>query len=57
MPEAEYRTGRAAVLRRFLERDRIYFTEPMWREREAAARRNLSAEVGHLTASGRLDEG
>jgi predicted metal-dependent HD superfamily phosphohydrolase len=48
VPETEYRTGRAAVLRRFLERDRIYFTEPMYAEREAAARRNLLAEIAQL---------
>jgi len=40
-----YRAGRAAVLRRFLERPRIYQTAVMLAECEAAARENLEREV------------
>jgi predicted metal-dependent HD superfamily phosphohydrolase len=49
VPEAAYREGRAAVLRRFLERPRLYFTEPMHSSREEQARRNLRAEITMLT--------
>lgn len=43
-----WRTGRAEVLRHFLERDAIYLTAPMHRERERRARANLSAELAGL---------
>lgn len=49
VPDDDYRRGRTAVLKRFLARDRIYRTEPMLAEGEAAARRNLSAEIARLT--------
>jgi predicted metal-dependent HD superfamily phosphohydrolase len=49
VPETAYRQGRAAVLRRFLERPRIYFTEEMFRTREERARRNVRAEIARLT--------
>jgi predicted metal-dependent HD superfamily phosphohydrolase len=45
VPEEEFRRGRAAVLRRFLERPRIYRTEFMFLDREAAARHNLEHEL------------
>ena len=45
VPEAKFRAARAAILRRFLDRDRIYRTEPARARWEAAARRNLSAEL------------
>jgi predicted metal-dependent HD superfamily phosphohydrolase len=46
VPEEAYRAGRATVLRRFLERRRIY--RRTW-EREEAARRNLVREIASLT--------
>lgn len=52
VPEAEFRTGRAAVLRRFLERPTIYRT-PYGREHwEDAARANIAAEVTVLESGG-----
>ena len=44
-----YRRGRAQVLRHFLQREHIYHTPPMRKQWEAAARRNLADELGHLT--------
>ena len=46
--KADYRVGRPIVLRRFLERDSLYFTpaaQSLW---EAAARRNLARELQAL---------
>lgn len=48
LPEDRWREGRAAVLRSFLERPRIYRTAPVAAEREARARANLAAEVAAL---------
>lgn len=48
VPEDKYRTGRAAVLEGFLARERIYRTAMMVEEGEAAARRNLFAEIARL---------
>jgi predicted metal-dependent HD superfamily phosphohydrolase len=45
VPEAEYRLGRAQVLRNFLERPRIYLTDAMFAEREERARANLQWEI------------
>ncbi len=46
--EADFRTGRAAVLRRFLGRPSIYST-PRFRDRlESRARGNLGRSLGHL---------
>lgn len=51
--DAAWRAGRAAVLRRFLERDEIFVT-PAGRERwERRARANLSAELVSLTGAAR----
>lgn len=47
--EPGWRAGRAAVLRSFLDRDRIYATPMMRAEREARARANLVAELAALT--------
>lgn len=44
VPEAEYRTARAAVLERFLARPRIYWNDLIRDEGEARARANLRAE-------------
>jgi predicted metal-dependent HD superfamily phosphohydrolase len=46
--EADYRAGRAGVLRRFLERPRIYSTAPMLDSHEAAARQNIASEIAAL---------
>jgi predicted metal-dependent HD superfamily phosphohydrolase len=47
VPEEAYRRGRAGVLRRFLERERIYHTVRM-RGREDVARGNLRRELERL---------
>jgi predicted metal-dependent HD superfamily phosphohydrolase len=51
LDDGTWRQGRAAVLQSFLERPAIYTTEPM-REREAAARANLTAELASLRGPG-----
>ena len=51
VPEPAYRRGRAAVLRRLLERDPIYLTDTFRAEREAAARHNLSTALATLAAA------
>jgi predicted metal-dependent HD superfamily phosphohydrolase len=52
VPEAEFRSGRAAVLRRFLDRPTIYRT-PYGREHwEDAARANIAAEIEALESGG-----
>lgn len=51
VPDAGYRTGRAAVLERFLAAPRIYHTQIMFEEREQPARANLRAEIAGLQAS------
>jgi predicted metal-dependent HD superfamily phosphohydrolase len=48
VPEEEYRVGRARVLRKFLERPRLYFTERMFKALETQARANLQAEIAAL---------
>jgi len=49
VPEDLYRKGRAAILKRFMERAEI-FPYPPFRERlERAARRNLTREIAELT--------
>ncbi len=49
VPEPDYRSGRRAVLEGFLARPRIFATPAMFEEREAAARRNLAAEIAELS--------
>lgn len=46
--ETAYRTGRTAVLKAFLSRERIYRTERFHAVGEEAARRNLTAEIERL---------
>ena len=48
--EADYRLGRAAVLRRFIDRQPIYHTPALLTAWEAAARDNLRQELGRLAA-------
>jgi predicted metal-dependent HD superfamily phosphohydrolase len=48
VPEERYRAGRAAVLEGFLRRPRVYHTDAMHAQAEAAARRNLTREVAAL---------
>ena len=50
VPDAAYRAGRPAVLRRFLERERIYQGAGLV-AREEAARRNLLREIAALERS------
>jgi predicted metal-dependent HD superfamily phosphohydrolase len=49
VPEEQYRAGRAAVLRRFLQRPRLYHTSRLFKALEVPARRNLAAELDTLT--------
>lgn len=48
VPDADYRAGRTKVLNSFLGRERIFRNGVMFAEGEAAARRNLRAEVDEL---------
>lgn len=50
VPDDVFRAGRAAVLRQFLDLDRLFRTPYGEREWEAAARRNIGAEIDRLTA-------
>lgn len=47
--DASWRTGRAAVLQRFLDAPHIFTTPTMREAREARARANLTAELAQLT--------
>lgn len=48
--ETDYRTGRTAVLQKFLDRPRIFLTPP-FKPLEAAARRNLERVIRALAAA------
>jgi predicted metal-dependent HD superfamily phosphohydrolase len=50
VPEPDYRKRRTNVLRGFLHRPRIYFTDRLFAEREQQARRNLECEIRALDA-------
>lgn len=50
VPEDQWRPGRAAVLRRFLERPTIYQTDYFREQLEVPAGRNVSAEIESLEA-------
>jgi predicted metal-dependent HD superfamily phosphohydrolase len=50
VPEDAYRSGRRAVLERFLQRPRLFHTPPLLATREATARSNLRAELRDLGA-------
>lgn len=49
VPDGDFRTGRGAILRGLLDRPRLYRTPHGAREWEAAARRNLTAELEMLS--------
>ncbi len=46
--EADYRAGRRAVLRRFLDRPRIFGTDTLFERLDPSARRNLANEIAEL---------
>ena len=48
--EPAWRAGRAAVLRRFMERDRIFFSEEFRSRFEESARRNIARSLAALDA-------
>ncbi len=48
VPDDKYRAGRTQVLRRFLERERIYLTDHLFESHEAQARRNIANEIDDL---------
>ena len=49
VPDAEYRTGRAAVLEHFLARPRLFWTDAMHEECDDRARENLRDELEQLS--------
>lgn len=51
VPDADYRAGRGAVLKKFLERDRLYFTDELRERLESKARENMKREIAGLVAS------
>jgi predicted metal-dependent HD superfamily phosphohydrolase len=48
VPEADFRAGRARILRALLDRTAIYATEPARADWETPARANLTRELGQL---------
>ena len=48
VPDEAWRTGRAEVLRRFLDVPRLYTTDWMFQRRERRAKANLAAELASL---------
>jgi predicted metal-dependent HD superfamily phosphohydrolase len=50
--DAAYRAGRKEVLRSFLRRPRIYFTEEFFAAREDRARSNMEKEIAALSTGG-----
>ncbi len=57
VPEEAYREGRAKVLERFLQRERIYLTDELHARYEAAARGNLQGELIHEGHDSFIHEG
>lgn len=51
VPEADYRTGRSAVLKKFLNRPHLYFTAEMQKRCEDRARANIAMEIHDLEPS------
>lgn len=52
VPEHAYRSGRAAILRRFLARPALFFTPPMAARFEFRARQNIEQELRELASLG-----
>lgn len=52
VPESVYRPTRAALLNRFLQRQRIFLTDEMFASRENPARRNMEREIRELEGHG-----
>jgi predicted metal-dependent HD superfamily phosphohydrolase len=50
VPEAQWRIGRAAVMRKFLEREPLYFTDDMRQQFEASARNNMTMLIKELSS-------
>jgi predicted metal-dependent HD superfamily phosphohydrolase len=50
VPDDAWRTGRADVLRRFLDRPRLFHDDVLHRELDAQARANLNSELRSLGA-------
>ncbi|TLX15967.1 hypothetical protein [Rhizobium sp. MHM7A] len=50
VPEPQWRSGRAGVMKNFLGRDPLYFTAEMRKEFEASARYNMKALIKELSA-------
>lgn len=48
----EYRIGRITVLRGFLNRERLYFTDYFYGKYESRARRNIEREISSLQEGG-----
>jgi predicted metal-dependent HD superfamily phosphohydrolase len=46
--EEEYNKGRTAVMKAFLERERLYFTPHFYAKYESIARRNIQNEIDSL---------
>ncbi len=51
VPQSDYRMGRAMVLKRFLDRPRIFLHDVMVEEGEEGARANLTAELAQLSSA------
>lgn len=49
VPESEFCSKRAAILRSFLARERIYQTDPFFGRYEVQARQNLARAIGRLS--------
>ena len=52
--ESAYREGRQKVLKSFIERDKIYFTDEMQTRYEKQARKNIHAEIKALNAQQKI---
>jgi predicted metal-dependent HD superfamily phosphohydrolase len=48
VPEDDFRRGRLAILRKFLERPRVYLDPAVRRRLETRARRNVGEECARL---------
>jgi predicted metal-dependent HD superfamily phosphohydrolase len=56
LSSAEYRLGRIQVLQQFLQRSRIYYTQPMFAQYETKARHNILLEIEALCSADRYLE-